>query len=735
MIDNPDLPTDRLPRLNPFAFPSNTTFLFTLLIFAVLGSSAFIYDSLFFTFHAQEVLQSISHCQAIADQTFPQDDQARNDLFDACRAPDSQSEAIWTLTGIALLLTAALLAYWFLPDWKVWRSRLVRLRNEDAPELVSYLDRLCQEMGLRKPPDYSCAPLNGSISGLAFGRFGRYTLALNGGLIRQFTRDRGAFRAVALHELAHLRNGDVDKAYFSVALWPAFVVAALAPYAIGQLFRPANIGPLDAAYLASLLWRLTAMAMLVFLIYKALLRAREQYADVRAVSVEGPEGSLDRILAALPNPQLPAWRRLFLAHPQPEDRRRTIVDPEQIFHTHFWEAFAAGAVAMIAFADIYQLLSYLLVGMTKLPWGLTRGEVATYGAGLIFTPPAAGLVAAAVWRESLTSRLGGPSPSHYLTRLGFGLALGVAAGQIISIQNSLDTGGGFLFDGLIFNLIWMLLLLISLLFLVHWAANAASPWIDVLIYSATPRLIYTGLFMTGLVMWLLSGPLFLLYTLGQQIVKIGEGLLAALSFGLLAGFIVSATYAHTIVGFISLWAYPLASLAWRKAARGRTVASWLYLDDLPGTLLQAETHRLRSIPAMLIGLSGGILWCGFIFILYLIAGDRLPAFTQENADQLSTILYSAFAFAGLAQTFFAFVAASWLSGYRVVHGLLAAFAAGCTMTAGLMGVQLLMGGAVSLANAWVFFSNVIGMGALFSLLMLGVLSTLIEWGSQWIARK
>ena len=593
------------------------------------------YDALFFTFNAQEVLQTTNQCQATADQTYPLDEQARNDYFDACRAPSAQREALWTLSGMALMFLAALVAYWLLPNWKMRQGHLVPLTSEDAPELVGYLDGLCREMGLRKPPLYCCDPLNGSMSGLAFGRMGRYFLSINGGLVRQFTINPAAFRAVVLHELAHLRNGDVDKAYFSVALWPAFLVAALAPYGVGQLFRPANIGPLDPAYLADLLWRLIAMALLVFLIYTALLRAREVFADVRASSIPGTERHLDQIVAALPKTRPPFWRSLFQAHPQPDERRRMIADPGRLFHTHFWEAFAAGAVSMIAFTDIYLLLSDLLVGIPELPLGLTRGEIATYGAAFLFVPLVAGLVAGAAWREGLSVRLGRSLPKR-LNRLAFGLALGAAAGQALSFQNTIAADGGSWVEIVVFNLIWSLLLLTILLFMVHWAAEAAAVWMDVLIYRATPHLIYLGLFTTGLVMWLLSGPMFLLYTLGLQFVQGGSGLLPAISFGLLAGFIVTATYAHTIFGFFSLWAFPLAGLLWRKVGRRKALAPWLSLDAVSGAFAMDAPLGLRSIPAVLIGLSGGILWCGFIFFLYLIAGDRLPAFTPENADQVSS---------------------------------------------------------------------------------------------------
>ena len=51
-----------------------------------------------------------------------------------------------------------------------------------------------------------------------FGHAGRSYLALNGGLVTRFYKDRELFRIIVLHELAHIRNADVSKTYFAVAI-------------------------------------------------------------------------------------------------------------------------------------------------------------------------------------------------------------------------------------------------------------------------------------------------------------------------------------------------------------------------------------------------------------------------------------------------------------------------------------------------------------------------------------
>ena len=69
----------------------------------------------------------------------------------------------------------------------------------------------------------------------------------------QFYTDQPAFRAVLLHELAHLRNGDVDKTYLTLAIWRAFVAGALIPFALSSIREKAlRIKPGDADTLDSL---------------------------------------------------------------------------------------------------------------------------------------------------------------------------------------------------------------------------------------------------------------------------------------------------------------------------------------------------------------------------------------------------------------------------------------------------------------------------------------------------
>src|SRR5512135_1048388 len=100
------------PRLNPFAFPSDTDFHFVLLIVSVLGSSLLVYSALY-------------------------------NSLPANTAPILSSQTTWVMSGVVLLLVVAAVIYWVFPMWKIWRDKLEPLDAEDAPEIVAYLAELC----------------------------------------------------------------------------------------------------------------------------------------------------------------------------------------------------------------------------------------------------------------------------------------------------------------------------------------------------------------------------------------------------------------------------------------------------------------------------------------------------------------------------------------------------------------------------------------------------------------
>ena len=218
-------------RLNPFAFPSDTDFRFEILIVMVLSTSVYIYTGLQFLFSpdSQALEREFKQCFPNPSE-FPHTTNTPGNLseflapMEACLAPMIPTSKSWVMGRLAGVIALAFIFYYFYPVWKIRRDRLVALSEEDAPEVVSSLEELCERAGLPSHPMFLMQPLNDSCSGVAFGRLGRYYVSLSGGLIVKFRTDFPAFRAVVLHELAHLRNADVDKTYLTVSIWWAVVV-------------------------------------------------------------------------------------------------------------------------------------------------------------------------------------------------------------------------------------------------------------------------------------------------------------------------------------------------------------------------------------------------------------------------------------------------------------------------------------------------------------------------------
>lgn len=206
-------------------------------------------------------------------------------------------------------------------------------------------------------------------SGVAFG-FGKCPyVCLRQGLFFQFIkREIETFRAVLLHELAHVANRDVAKTTFSIQLGRCFYWTTLAMLLImnGMVVRRlvsnwaagsnwTTIG--DILWLASKINLKSLIAMLlVEVIRGSILRVREHYADARANTWMGRAAPLLTLLRPAPRPADPpqktqkpwtwAWKqfRMHLAplHPTNEARCAALTDRKWLFRPSREVAFFAG---------------------------------------------------------------------------------------------------------------------------------------------------------------------------------------------------------------------------------------------------------------------------------------------------------------------------------------------------------------------------------------------------------
>lgn len=317
-----------------------------------------------------------------------------DDAFEDCRVQVAGEALRLALLGTAAVVLVALLVYWLIPIWRIRRGRLLPAADfdevaaparsappEPAPvlppaestwfDLRTHMQRMAQEMAQeaaardtpkpKEPLSRHLARLTAraevsreprfvvdmrrgkATTAVAFGRAGRYVVALPAALLKERTDNPGNFEAVVLHELAHIRNRDVDITYLTVALWRTYCVLVLLPYAVLQswlVFQETVLGRnhlfwADAApWLGEVLFAAFLVAQ-VQLSRADVLRSRELCADLDAVA-SGADTAVWRHHAVLLDgsglSRLPEWASsaigwftgLWRTHPDWGHRYRAI---------------------------------------------------------------------------------------------------------------------------------------------------------------------------------------------------------------------------------------------------------------------------------------------------------------------------------------------------------------------------------------------------------------------------
>ncbi|MFY1681706.1 M48 family metalloprotease [Micromonospora sp. WMMD730] len=290
-----------------------------------------------------------------------------------------QQASVALVTGFGALLGLTLALYWLYPTWTIRRHRLEPLSPQDDPALWTYLNEMCTTARLRSPPGFLLDPFADTTTGRAFGHLGQRWVCLDAGLVTWFTTDRRRFRAVVLHELAHLHNRDVDPTYLTIALWKAFGVLVVTPAAVVlavptlfsfyvpprsvQLSDIVTVNPGERARTAAGLLVLTA---LMYLVRAAVLRSRELNADARAAAWDGPDGALGSIVEKLSVHRPAGWRSWLSSHPTPRQRRDAIRAPEAGFPIRVWHLLVAGIAAAMTSVTVLHVIPLQSIGGTAL---------------------------------------------------------------------------------------------------------------------------------------------------------------------------------------------------------------------------------------------------------------------------------------------------------------------------------------------------------------------------------
>jgi Zn-dependent protease with chaperone function len=735
------------PRLDPFTFPSETTLRFTLLIVSVIGASLFVYSVLYWRYlEAQGSLEPIFNlARTCLSQNVPSLSVSQFNAWAIAQATFAQCSeplekefrnAAWlALGGVGILMGLASLLYSLFPILIIWQEGLVSLDQQaDMEDVVVYLKNLCQEVGIHAPI-FLQKLTSRAIGGRAFGSLGRYYVILPTGLLTLFDKSRDTFRAVLLHELAHLRNKDVDKTYFSVAVGGAFIIAALIPFAFSLL---SNSGA--ERFQAS--WRVMALILLVYLTLAAVVRSREFYADVRASTYPGSQ-ALSSLLETALKPKFSGWQmtvismleRLpyfkrnhwqfaFLFHPEASERRHILETTDRLFNLDSWAAFGTGIAVTIAYESVESLIVSLLRNIS----GRTDAWLESLSAGFVFAPLIVGIIGLGVWRGTFVALVRNQHSTE-VGKLGIGLGLGLMFGQVLSFDNIASSqkalglaqfDWAMQFASTAFNLLWSVLLLVSLYYFFRWIAVGASVWLRVAISSDSPRPFYiAGLIVAGLWLTLWFGVVFLIRNADVLLLtpnSIGVLFSLILFFPVVIGYITLQPL--TLIALASLWVFPLSVWLWRdRRTNSTSLPKWGFLDQAPDQPHLLTQKRLQVYPALMMGLMGGLIYCCLLLILRVGLRILLPE-SVRDADWFKLVLFYTgyLGWAALMQAGIAMKVVRKIKSFNGVHGLFAAFTAGCVMTLGMLGVNILFGGTINAQFSWQVFSLAVNWGALLSLL-------------------
>ena len=243
-------------------------------------------------------------------------------------------------------------------------------------------------------------------------------MALSGSFVAScFSTNPATFRAVVLHELAHIRNGDVAKAYLVITLSTAFIAISVLP----SLALVVSTGP-KMADTIQLLLDLMLWVAIVLLSGLAVLRTREYYADLRASVWDDTTDGIDAALGREPPSARKGWRRYVAFHPNMVDRRRVVSDPAILFRLNFWDALGVGIAAWLAI-DSMNSLAVAFAPKSPLKFFVYYWSTTLVVPGVVMTF-AVGALGIAIWRAAFSALMRGEDPYRGTGRLILALTSG-----------------------------------------------------------------------------------------------------------------------------------------------------------------------------------------------------------------------------------------------------------------------------------------------------------------------
>jgi Zn-dependent protease with chaperone function len=644
--------------------------------------------------------------------------------FYQCAKPLLFIQAGVMLGGMFLVLGVAFLFYWISPQRIRRKLHLEPLDADSAPDLLEELQRLSAQAGLSTIPQFLWNPLEQSSSGQAFGRRGSYAVALTGGLATQFYTDLPAFRAVILHELAHLRNADVDISYFTVAVWRSFVFLTLIPLLVALM-----VSGFTDRYNQLLGLYILPLVLLVYLTRNGVLRTREVYADLRASTWEVSPGALDGVLASLPVTKRAGWTNAWRIHPDPSERRRLLSNPQPLFAMGFWEALGVGLATAVALPNLVELFNNLF---------FSRPDLTNSLPALAFAPLAMGVVGLGAYRHSFSRLITGRSQAG-AARLAWGLALGIMLGMVISFAEAITQFSNLQADrspvSPILFLTGLLITALIAVLLLRWIGACASAWLEIAnsqneLTRATWAAVAlaAGLFTFWLLFLTFITRMDYDYSLFFQLMATTLPLTGPL--GLFSFYQQPDLWVYPILLmlFAGVWALPLSAWFFRHRRQKVTTIDWALLPlgapsqgsttsqaHSTGGLAEPQLGALKPWRAFWIGVIAAVAYAALITGIRVILRLTIAESVRTSDEFYLTFYIGLVLTAGLITALAGGLAALLIARLSAIHGLFAAFVGSAFSWLFFLIINVIFGGGLEPTFVWNSWVAMQSWGFLFAL--------------------
>jgi Peptidase family M48 len=411
---------DRQRRVDPFVLPRSSTSRFTLLVLIVAAASVF--ASYWLLILQQDSWRGANRTCLVRADAVAADPLASARILVACIHDVVVRQYLTTLAGPLALAGLTVAGLMVIPRLILIWLQTRGLRADEA-STRDQLHAAVTVMGLRRTPEFLWAGRGGvdradirTVDGL-----GRPRIVID----KAAAPSAQTFRAMILHELAHLRNHDVRPTFVVLSAWCAYLAAVAVPLTVLALSRRSDVG-------FALAWRLTVITLLVYLVLMSALRTREHEADLRVVAVTGGEEITAALAASSAGPPQTRWRnRLhapFRRHPLPDMRQRVLARPEAIMKTSGAEAFSTGVAAGLVITEAKLLVEYLAPVSPLTSCWIT---------GLVCAAAILSVVGTSAWRATLAAAvLTDPPPRAWWA--GWAVTAGLMAGIQLSPRSAAD---------------------------------------------------------------------------------------------------------------------------------------------------------------------------------------------------------------------------------------------------------------------------------------------------------